>query len=143
MSVTLRLLFVTLLFPFTGAVTALPRDNISTFHLQAFGVQDSLLVVDVEEHILVPSLAHVALSQDELDQLVPYPATDEGQALTRELLAHDELSLGDSRLYFCLAVHHAFDRIFQNSFLGQGSSLKVSRRKGPDSGRRGGTCKPP
>jgi hypothetical protein len=103
------------------ATSAAGAPSVTRLELHAFGVTRSELVIEVEEPVLVPSLAKVPLTDDALAGIVPYPQSEQGGKMREALAKQKNLTLGHTAVYFYIAVNQALSRIFQNRLFGQGS----------------------
>ena len=128
-TITAYLLTSMLLFLCPSSVSSQVMTS-TVFPLHTFGTSNCNVVIEVDDSSLVPSLVKTRLSSMALAGIVPYVYTKQGQAELQELERHKELSLGDTRVYFYLAISAALDRIYRNLLLGQGGTERSASEKG-------------
>lgn len=100
----------------------------SNLPISAFGVANSKLTLIIEDEILVPSLTKFKVNEDDLYSILPFENSIEARNVSKTIVSQAGISLGHTMPYLYIAINHAFDRIYYNSFF--------EPRKGQDSLRK-------
>lgn len=115
---------ITAFLLYANCLQAAVYNNLPIF---SFGVSNSTMNLKIEEEILVPSLTRYNVNDSDLSSILPWEGSEQALGIGKEILSWPSMTLGHSMPYIYIAINHALDRIYFNSF--------VKRRPGDDSTR--------